>query len=178
MGKLNVPPTKSSQIDLSRRLEFAQEGYELLEQKREILVIELMRYVDDAKVAQAEVNEKLAAAFAALRDAQVRQGSLRMAQEGAGVRYDHELQVGEQRLMGLNVPVVDAQTAAFKIQFSPGDGSAASDKAMAAFLEALGSIAKLSRIETAVWRLAREVKKTQRRVNALEKIFIPDYTET
>jgi hypothetical protein len=29
-----------------------------------------------------------------------------------------------------------------------------------------------------VWRLARELRKTQRRVNALQHIFIPDYEET
>jgi len=28
------------------------------------------------------------------------------------------------------------------------------------------------------WRLAKEVKKTQRRVNALEKMVIPDTAET
>ncbi len=178
MAKLNVPPTKSTYIDLKRQLDFAKEGYDLLEQKREILVIELMRYVDRSKVAQKEVNEKMEAAFVALRDAQVRQGSLGMTRESAGVSYDHQLQVSEHRLMGLRVPVVEAETAALKLQFSPGDGSACSDEAMSRFLDALASIAKLAQIETTVWRLAREVKKTQRRVNALEKIFIPDYTET
>jgi V/A-type H+-transporting ATPase subunit D len=31
---------------------------------------------------------------------------------------------------------------------------------------------------TAVWRLANELRKTQRRVNALQHVFIPDYEET
>lgn len=178
MAKLNVPPTRSTYIDLGRQLDFAKEGYELLEQKREILVIELMRYVDQAKVAQQEVNDRMAAAFAALREAQMRAGSAAMARESAGVHYDHELHVGQHRLMGLNVPVVHAETEALKLQFSPGDGTSCSDQAMSLFLAALASIAQLASIETAIWRLAREVKKTQRRVNALEKIFIPDYTAT
>lgn len=178
MAKLNVPPTKSTHIDLSRQLDFAKEGYELLEQKREILVIELMRYVDQAKAAQDEVNEKMTLAFEALGEAQVRSGALAMARESAGVQYDHDVEIREHRLMGLSVPDVSAQTEGFKLQFSPGDGSACSDEAMLRFLDALSSIARLASIETAVWRLAREVKKTQRRVNALEKIFIPDYTET
>ena len=178
MAKLNVAPTKSTHLDLTRQLEIAQEGYELLEQKREILVIELMRYVDQAKVAQKEVNEKMAAAFSGLQETQVRAGTLAMSRESAGVRYDHRLQVGEHRLMGLHVPEVHAEMDVLKPQFSPGDGPACSDTTMALFLDALQSISKLSNIETAIWRLARELKKTQRRVNALEKIFIPDYTET
>ena len=178
MAKLNVPPTKSTLLDLTRQVNFAKEGYDLLEQKREILVIELMRYVDRAKVAQQEVNEKMAAAYEALRQAQLRSGALAMTRESAGVEYDHRLDVKEHRLMGLNVPEVTAETEGFKLQFSPGDGSAAADEVMAQFIDAMASITKLASIETAVWRLAREVKKTQRRVNALEKIFIPDYTET
>jgi len=39
-------------------------------------------------------------------------------------------------------------------------------------------LTKLAEIENAVFRLAREVRKPQRRVNALEKIFIPSYVET
>ena len=39
-------------------------------------------------------------------------------------------------------------------------------------------IPELSRLETSVWRLAVELRKTQRRVNALQYIFIPDYVET
>ena len=178
MAKLNLPPTKTTHLDLTRRLEFAQEGYELLEQKREILVIEMMRYVDQAKVAQKEVNEKMAAAYAALQDAQLRDGAWAMTRESVGVSYDHTLSVEEHRLMGLNVPEVSSETDALKVQFSPGDGTARTDQVMALFLDALGSVARLASIETTIWRLAREVKKTQRRVNALEKIFIPDYTET
>ncbi len=178
MAKLNVPPTKSTYIELKRQLSFAQEGYDLLEQKREILVIELMRYVDQSKVAQQKVNEKMAAAFEALRAAQLTQGAAAMLTESLGVQYDHELKVAEHRLMGLRVPSVEAQTKPMAPQFSPGSGSVRSDEVMAKFLDALASIAELAKIETTVWRLAREVKKTQRRVNALEKIFIPDYSDT
>ena len=37
---------------------------------------------------------------------------------------------------------------------------------------------ELSELVTSVWRLAKELRKTQRRVNALQYIFIPDYEET
>jgi V/A-type H+-transporting ATPase subunit D len=36
----------------------------------------------------------------------------------------------------------------------------------------------MAEIRTMVWRLAKEVRRTQRRVNALEKIVIPDVLET
>ena len=46
------------------------------------------------------------------------------------------------------------------------------------FQDALGAIARSAEVENCVVRLARELRRTQRRVNALERIFIPDYEET
>jgi len=39
-------------------------------------------------------------------------------------------------------------------------------------------ITELATVRTITWRLAREMKKTQRRVNALEKLVIPTARET
>ena len=49
MAKLNIPPTRSSLLEISRNLEFAREGSDLLEQKRQILVIELMSHLEEAR---------------------------------------------------------------------------------------------------------------------------------
>jgi len=56
--------------------------------------------------------------------------------------------------------------------------SSALDEASKRFEELIEIIFKWSEIEISVWRLANEIKKTQRRVNALENIFIPDYQQT
>ena len=60
----------------------------------------------------------------------------------------------------------------------PGGTYAIVDEANTLFHAALKRLAELAEVEVAVWRLAMELKKTQRRVNALENIFIPQYTET
>jgi vacuolar-type H+-ATPase subunit D/Vma8 len=62
--------------------------------------------------------------------------------------------------------------------YSLGDTTAALDEASAAFREVLGHIPDLAELVTSVWRLAGELRKTQRRVNALQHIFIPEYEET
>ena len=56
--------------------------------------------------------------------------------------------------------------------------SAHSDLTMQRFGRALERLGELAELENAVLRLARELRKTQRRCNALSKIFIPNYTET
>ncbi|MCL4530083.1 MAG: V-type ATP synthase subunit D [Chloroflexi bacterium] len=59
-----------------------------------------------------------------------------------------------------------------------GATSATLDETSAAFRDVLNHIPELSELMTAVWRLAGELRKTQRRVKALQYIFIPEYEET
>ena len=56
--------------------------------------------------------------------------------------------------------------------------SANTDTTLRQFVELLPALAELAELQTAVLRLARELRKTQRRCNALSKIFIPSYLET
>ena len=58
------------------------------------------------------------------------------------------------------------------------DSFAETDDVMAEFFELLKLLTEMASIRTIAWRLATEVKKTQRRVNALEKMVIPQTKET
>jgi V/A-type H+-transporting ATPase subunit D len=78
-------------------------------------------------------------------------------------------------IMGVALPQIEARGEPPKLPYSPGDTSAALDEASDAFREVLLRIPQLSMLTAAVWRLANELRKTQRRVNALQHIFIPQY---
>jgi len=177
MAKLDVPPTKSQYLEIGHRLTVAREGYDLLEQKRQILVFELMRRVEAARRAERDVEEKLDAAYTALREALLANGSRAMQQEARAVKIEHELTVHLHYVMGIALPAVEWQSEPPGAQFGL-TGSVRSDEVALRFQEALGAIAHLAEVENCVVRLARELRRTQRRVNALEKVFIPDYEET
>ena len=178
MAKLELPPTKSNLLNLRDSLDFAREGFDLLEQKRQILVFELMSRLEAAKRVQAQVDEALAAAFATLREDALRSGSDALYRESLGIVRNHNVEVNARSVMGISLPAVEATHEKPRPEFSPGSGSVLSDEVMRRFTEALDSIARLAEIENAVARLASEVRRTQRRVNALEKVFIPDYADT
>ncbi|HOX39985.1 MAG TPA: V-type ATP synthase subunit D [Candidatus Brocadiia bacterium] len=178
MPKLNIPPTKSNFLQITRDLDVATEGFDLLEQKRQILVLELMRYVSQAKTVQQDVDTKVAKAFEALRTAVVNEGVMNLNREAAAVPVQQELSVSTRQLMGIALPVVEAKLQRESMPFSFGQNTAASDEVIRQFTDLLEAVTKLAEVENAVFRLARELKKTQRRVNALEKLFIPDYKET
>jgi V/A-type H+-transporting ATPase subunit D len=178
MAKLNVPPTKSSLLNVKRDLAFAREGYELLEQKRQILVLELMGRLEHARAIHREVDERLATAHKALRAALTYAGAAQMTRESLGITGTHEIGITAQRVMGINLPKVEVSVKPVVPEFAPGLGAVQADDVMKRFREALEAIGRLAEVENAVVRLSRELRKTQRRVNALNKIFLPDYRET
>lgn len=178
MGKLNVAPTKSNLLVLKKQLAFAEEGYDLLEQKRQILIFELMSRMGRVRDAQHEVAEALRRAFRALREARLDSGSEALDRAILAVSMDHRVDISDQHLMGMNIPHVTVQTQPVSAQFGVGGTTANTDAAMKRFVEVLPLLAELAELENAVMRLARELRKTQRRCNALSRIFMPDYRET
>jgi V/A-type H+-transporting ATPase subunit D len=89
-----------------------------------------------------------------------------------------DVQVKYHGVMGIALPIIEASGEPPQMTYSLGDTTATMDEASELFREVLGNIPELSRLTTSVWRLAIELRKTQRRVNALEFIFIPNYEET
>jgi V/A-type H+/Na+-transporting ATPase subunit D len=178
MAKLTVAPTKSNYLLLARQLAFAEEGYDLLEQKRQILIFELMSRLNRAREAEQRIAAALERAFNALQKAELDIGSAALDRAALGVRMAHRVVLADQHLMGLRIPRVTVETEPVSAQFGVGGTSAQTDVALRHFVELLPLLADLAVLENTVRRLARELRKTQRRCNALSKIFIPNYQET
>jgi len=178
MSRLNIAPTKSSQLNLKRDLDMATEGFTLLEQKREILVMELMRLVNKVGEVQKALAERQSKAYATLRRAIAENGYQQLANVATGIHYEHKMSHEVRVTAGVRTPVVKVSSSEFKAQFGFGGTNAIVDQTMKDFLALLEVAGQLAELETTVWQLARELKKTQRRVNALEHIFIPNYKET
>ncbi len=178
MPKLNVAPTKSNLLGLQRQLEFAEEGYDLLEQKRQILIFELMSRLARAEEAESRVGEGVGHAFAALREATLDIGARALEEAAFAVSMRHEVSLSDDRLMGMGIPKITLQEEPMGVRFGVGGTSSNTDVAMSRFVDLLPSLAELAELVNAVMRLARELRRTQRRCNALSKIFIPQYRET
>ncbi len=178
MAKLPLAPTKSNLIRLKEQLVVATEGYELLEQKREILVIELMRLLEEVKRLEAAMARRTESAYAALRKMLLTVGRDRAAVIAEGLHYDFSFRERTTKVAGIELPSLELKEPELKLQYSFGNSFADCDETMIEFLAYLQAATRMASLKTMVWRLAKEVKKTQRRVNALEKMVIPDSRET
>lgn len=178
MAKLNVPPTKSSLIRIKDQLSVAREGFELLEQKREILVMELMKRVEQVKLLEREMDKRINTAYKALKKMLLNIGRETSAEISRGIKFNYNFSEKSEKLIGLELPSIDVGMPKIELKYSFLRTFSYCDKTMIEFFELLKLIAEMAGIRTIIWRLANEVRKTQRRVNALEKSVIPDNEET
>jgi V/A-type H+-transporting ATPase subunit D len=178
MARYEVAPTRTNLQNLRRDLSFANEGYELLQQKREILVVELKGLTARAIEAQRKVDDEMARAFSALREAQLATGVSGISFAASAVNVESDITLRERRIMGVGIPRVKIVLKDNAPYYGPQGTSVWTDEAVVRFKNALEAIARLAESRISLIRLAREIQKTIRRVNALEKIFIPDYRET
>jgi V/A-type H+-transporting ATPase subunit D len=179
MPRMNVPPTNSNLMRIRQELRFAQEGYEILERKREVLASELMHLAHDAEQLQHEVWNQLSEAYRALEEARMTMGRERVEWAALAVSNKTvDVKIRYRGVMGVPLPLVEAQHQPPEMPYSLGDTLATLDGANEAFREVLSRVPQLAELMTATWRLARELHRTQRRVNALQHIFIPDYQDT
>jgi len=178
MTQLNYAPTKTNLLRLKSDLSFAQQGYELLDQKRNILIIELLSLVDQTADCQTRVEKALAKAYEALEEAVFDMGRLKVQYLTGAVNITTDITVGSRRVMGVSLPVIETEFKEHAPHYSPLGTSFWIDSSLSFFKEVLRLLGKLSELKISVLRLANEVKKTIRKVNALEKIAIPDLHET
>ena len=174
----NIAPTKTNLIKLKDELKFARQGYELLDQKRNILINELLTLVDLA----VESEER---AFAALEDAYISLeassrdiGKLSVQSLVGSIRIDSDMSIRQRRVMGVRLPLVTTAFEDFPPYVSPDGLSLHVPSSIGNFKKALKILGELAELKVSIMRLAQEVKKTIRKVNALEKIAIPELEDS
>jgi V/A-type H+-transporting ATPase subunit D len=178
MAREQIAPTKSNLLRVKERLAIAGEGYELLEQKREILVMELMRHVEQVKRLERALDKRVATAYPAFKQMLITVGHERAEHISRNIRYSFDIQEKQVVLAGLTLPTLEVKLPQAELKYSPANSFAECDETVLEFFELLKILTELAALRTIVWTLAREVRKTQRRVNALEKMVIPTARET
>ena len=179
MARLNIPSTKSNLLRLNDELTFAVEGRELLDEKREILIMEIMGTLEDAHRKRIAMEKALAEAYKAFAVAKVLLGPEDVKRAAFGIQAEAQVDIHDRSVMGVVVPVVQVKwNKSDKPRYGFAGTTYALDKASKQFSACLENLVELAEIETTLWRLATELKKTQRRFNALDNILIPQYTET
>ncbi|PNS00777.1 V-type ATP synthase subunit D [Petrotoga mexicana DSM 14811] len=172
-------PTKGNLIALKQQYQLSQEGHDLLEKKRNIIMKELVDLIEQAKEIQEKILTTLARAYESLQLANLDLGIENIEEYANGIPEYDELKIRFKSVMGVEVPeLIRQEKPKLEIPYEIYRTDAALDEAYISFETALELITEASMIENKVYKLAYEVQKTKKRVSALENIVIPKMKES
>jgi len=172
----NVSPTRINLIQTKKTLRLAISGRDVLERKRDILLRELRNSIYEAERIREELLEALAKAYQGLKEENMAKGSETIANVAMGSSLEADFILDFKSIMGVVVPIVEFQSELdVKPDYGFANTSAELDKAFKQFYSVLKLIADLARAEGTTFQIAYDVRRTQRRVNALNHVVIPMY---
>lgn len=171
----NTFPTKGNLILAKNSLDLARQGYELMDKKRNILIREMMDLIDKASDIQSQIDTTFRTAYAALQKANVRLGIHVVDEISHSVPVENSIRIKTRSIMGTEIPLVESDESPSMPTYAYYGTSQALDEAKAAFDKVKQLTIQLSMIENSAYRLATNIKKTQKRANALKNITIPTY---
>jgi V/A-type H+-transporting ATPase subunit D len=171
----NTFPTKGNLILAKNSLALAKLGYGLMDKKRNILIRELMGLIDEAKDIQAEIDTTFTQAYEALQLANIELGINYVQEIGRAVPVENSIAIKARSIMGTEIPLVRYDASSLRPTYAFGDTRQSLDEARMKFEKVKELTIKLSMVENSAYRLASNIKKTQKRANALKNITIPAY---
>lgn len=173
---MNAFPTKGNLIIIKNSLKLAQQGYELMDKKRNILISELTTLIDEAKDIQNEIDQTFTKAYRALQEANIELGIHYVQEIAEATKVDDTVLIKSRSVMGTEIPLAQIDQSDIKPVFSFYGTRDSLDEAMVAFDKVKKLTVRLSTVENTAYRLASSIKKTQKRANALQNITIPTYS--
>ena len=171
----NTFPTKGNLILAKNSLQLSRQGYELMDKKRNILIREMMELIDEAKDIQSQIDETFRKAYSALQKANLEMGISLVQEISYTVPVENSIRIKTRSVMGTEIPLVEYDDTPARPTYTYYSGKASLDEAKAAFEKVKQLSIELSMVENAAIRLATNIKKTQKRANALQNITIPRY---
>lgn len=177
MALRDIKPTRSELIGLKRRIKLSERGYKILKMKRDGLILEFFKVLEEAKNTRSQLNKNYARAVDMMAVANTVEGSLGVKAAAFSVQKVPMITLKSKNIMGVVVPQITSASVK-KRMIDRGYGvlgtSSTIDDTATSFEDLVESIVKSAEIETTMKRLLEEIEKTKRRVNALEFKVIPE----
>jgi V/A-type H+-transporting ATPase subunit D len=176
-----VRPTRSELLERKQQISLAQQGMDLLKQKRDALLIEFMSVMDETLRLSSSLQKTVSEAQYSLAVAKAVDGSVSVRSAAVATKGEVTIDMTGTKIMGVSIPVVTKGESPVRSSFTRGYSitgvSSRIDETADKFERILDVIIEYADIETRLKRLGEEIQKTNRRVNALEQITVPALKE-
>ena len=169
----STAPTKANLIAAKDQLNLLNTGLYILDKSRKALI-----GAHDSKIKQrdelnTEVNETIERVSKNFKKAMVTMGEAKLNDIASLLPVDNSIKLKESEFMQTKVYDIDFTPQKLSLSYSFYETNETFDQAVLSFNGLKSKILKLAELDTTINNLDRQIKKTSKKVNSLEKVQIP-----
>jgi V/A-type H+/Na+-transporting ATPase subunit D len=172
-----VSATKIELIKIRRSMQVAKMVHKILDDKREVLLKKIDEMIEEANKARGDIWSPLGEIYTAVYDAYMSLGTATLESVSDSTPSIMEVDVNVRRIVDVKIPTLQVRTKEGGQDLSYGfvETNASVDKASKLIKNMLPKVCKAAEYENAIFSLAKELERTQKLINALEFVIIPQY---
>lgn len=172
-----VSATKIELIKIRRSMQVAKMVHKILDDKREVLLKKIDEMIEEANKARGDIWSPLGEIYTSVYDAYMSLGTSTLESVSDSTPSVMEVDVNIRRIVDVKIPTLQVKTKERGQDLSYGfsETNASVDKAARLIKNMLPKVCKAAEYENAIFNLAKELERTQKLINALEYVIIPQY---
>jgi V/A-type H+-transporting ATPase subunit D len=172
-----VSATKIELIKIRRSMQVAKMVHKILDDKREVLLKKIDEMIEEANKARGDIWSPLGEIYTSVYDAYMSLGTSTLESVSDSTPSVMEVDVNIRRIVDVKIPTLQVKTKEGGQDLSYGfsETNASVDKAARLIKNMLPKVCKAAEYENAIFNLAKELERTQKLINALEYVIIPQY---
>lgn len=181
MPRKTVIPTRMELNKLKKKLLVARRGHKLLKDKRDEMMRQFLIYIEENKNLRLRVEKSIKTAN---KNFALAQGEMTKEDLDLALMFPKQsvsVEINYKNIMSVKVPQFKVKTRTNEksdiLPYSFATTSESLDDAIVELSGVFDDMIKLAEIEKTCQMLSTEIEKTNRRVNALEYIVIPETEE-
>ncbi|MGC8662449.1 MAG: V-type ATP synthase subunit D [Candidatus Micrarchaeia archaeon] len=171
-------PTRMNLINLRKSINLAGRGHEILKKKREVLVVEFLKLLQESKEDRNSLFIALQEAYKSVAIASIYVGNYQLETIASHIAEISPIKITLKNIMGVNIPEIEKikkeEKSILEKGYSLISTSTAADDVGDSFQKVEKILIGVAKREQGLKKIVIEIDKTKRRVNALEYALIPN----
>ncbi len=172
----NVAATKNELLKFKRSSQVASMVRKILDDKRKVLLKNIEEMITEASKARGGIWEPLQDVYNSVNEAYLTLGTNTVDSVAQSAPAVMEVDMKIRRVVDVKIPaltVTEKDTKSMPYGFA--DTNSSIDRASKQIKAMLPKICKAAEYENSIFSLAKALEKTQKLLNALENVIIPQY---
>lgn len=174
----NVTATKIELFKYKRSSQVATMVQKILDDKRKVLLKNIEEMIAEAQKTRGGIWEPLQEIYESVNESYLSLGVATVDSVAQSTPAVMEVQSDVKRVVDVTIPVLTVTEKDTKsIPYGFADTNASIDRGAKLIKDLLPKICKAAEYENSIFSLAKALEKTQKLLNALENVIIPQYKQ-